>query len=74
MTDGQNTDGISLDEFGRWYRAQDEALRSIRVFPIIFADASPQEMNALAEMTGGKAFESKSKPLAAVFKEIRGYQ
>ena len=43
-------------------------------FPIIFADASPQEMNALAEMTGGKAFDSKSKPLAAVFTEIRGYQ
>jgi hypothetical protein len=31
-------------------------------------------LNDLATMTGGRVFDARSKSLAAVFKEIRGYQ
>lgn len=74
MTDGKNTDGMDLRAFLRWYRTQDKTLRSIRVFPIVFGDADAGEMNQLADATGGRAFDAKSKSLAQVFKEIRGYQ
>lgn len=74
MTDGENTNGMGLREFMAWYRQQDETLRSIRVFPIVFGDADAGEMEQLATATGGKAFDAKAKSLAQVFKEIRGYQ
>lgn len=74
MTDGENTNGMDLREFMAWYRQQDETLRSIRVFPIVFGDADAGEMDQLATATGGKAFDAKAKSLAQVFKEIRGYQ
>jgi Ca-activated chloride channel homolog len=74
MTDGENTNGMDLREFMAWYRQQDETLRSIRVFPIVFGDADAGEMGQLATATGGKAFDAKAKSLAQVFKEIRGYQ
>ncbi|MGO1073730.1 substrate-binding and vWA domain-containing protein [Lysobacter sp. CA199] len=74
MSDGENTEGSGLREFIAWHAAQDETLRSIRVFPILFGDADLDEMNALAEATGGKVFDAKSKSLTLVFKDIRGYQ
>ncbi|QWP74927.1 VWA domain-containing protein [Lysobacter sp. K5869] len=74
MSDGENTEGSDLREFLAWHAAQDEALRSIRVFPILFGDADPDEMKALAQATGGQVFDAKSKSLTLVFKDIRGYQ
>jgi Ca-activated chloride channel family protein len=74
MTDGENNRGLSPNEFKRWYTNQGESLRGIRVFPILFGEASPQGLQDLAAMTGGRVFDSRSKSLAAVFKEIRGYQ
>lgn len=74
MTDGENRQGIDLQSLLRWRERQDEALKSIRVFPIIFGEADAEEMNALAAATGGKAFNARSASLALVFKDIRGYQ
>ncbi|ALN88822.1 von Willebrand factor type A domain protein [Lysobacter capsici] len=74
MTDGENNEGIDLQEFLRWRESQDDAVRSIRVFPIIFGEADASEMKSLADATGGKAFDAKSQSLALVFKDIRGYQ
>lgn len=74
MTDGENTDGMDLRALLRWRESQDEAVRSIRVFPIVFGNADADEMTSLAEATGGKAFEAKPGALAKVFKDIRGYQ
>lgn len=74
MTDGENTDGMSLRKLLRWRESQDDAVKSIRVFPIVFGNADADEMTSLAEATGGKAFEAKSGSLAKVFKDIRGYQ
>ena len=74
MTDGENTDGMSLRELLRWRESQDDAVKSIRVFPIVFGNADADEMKSLAESTGGKAFDAKAGSLARVFKDIRGYQ
>lgn len=74
MTDGQNTAGTSFEDFQRWYRAQPAEIREIRVFPILFGEGDSDELQALAELTGGKLFNARQASLAAVFKEIRGYQ
>jgi Ca-activated chloride channel homolog len=74
MTDGENTDGMGLNALLRWRETQDDAVKSIRVFPIVFGNADADEMNSLAEATGGKAFDAQARALALVFKDIRGYQ
>jgi Ca-activated chloride channel homolog len=74
MTDGENTDGKDLSDLLRWRESQDDAVKSIRVFPIVFGNADADEMKSLAEATGGKAFDAKTGSLAKVFKDIRGYQ
>ena len=74
MTDGENTDGMALGQLLDWRKRQDAAIQSIRVFPIVFGNADLDEMNALAEATGGKAFDANDRALALVFKDIRGYQ
>jgi Ca-activated chloride channel homolog len=74
MTDGENTDGMSLHALLQWRESQDEAVKSVRVFPIVFGNADAEEMTSLANATGGKAFAAKRGSLAKVFKEIRGYQ
>jgi Ca-activated chloride channel homolog len=74
MTDGESNRGLTPAQFKEWYSTQGESLRGIRVFPILFGEASPQGLQDLAAMTGGRVFDSRSKSLAAVFKEIRGYQ
>jgi len=74
MTDGQNNRGIDGQEFRDWYAAQGDRVRGIRVFPILFGEGDKEELSRIAEMTGGRLFDSKSSSLATVFKEIRGYQ
>ena len=74
MTDGENNRGLTQSEFADWYRSQGDSVRGIPVFPILFGEGSPRELADLADLTGGRLFDSRSNTLAAVFKEIRGYQ
>src|SRR5215831_406652 len=74
MTDGENNRGLSKPEFVRWYRSQGETVRGIPVFPILFGEGSARDLGELADLTGGRLFDSRSNALTAVFKEIRGYQ
>jgi Ca-activated chloride channel family protein len=74
MTDGQNNRGLTHSEFNDWYHAQGENVRGIPVFSILFGEGNAVELQELADLTGGKLFDSRSTALAAVFKEIRGYQ
>jgi Ca-activated chloride channel family protein len=73
MTDGLNRDGISYEEFQLFYLKESDYIGGIRTFPILFGDASSDEMQSLATLTGGKAFDGR-KSLAQAFKQIRGYQ
>jgi Ca-activated chloride channel homolog len=74
MTDGENNRGISQTQFKLWYRSQGDWIRGIPVFPIVFGEGNADELRELADLTGGRLFDSRSSSLAAVFKEIRGYQ
>jgi Ca-activated chloride channel family protein len=74
MTDGVNNDGIGLTEFSRWYAALPEAEKGIKIFPVLFGEAQPEELQKLAELSGGRMFDSRKANLQSIFKEIRGYQ
>jgi Ca-activated chloride channel family protein len=74
MTDGANNQGLTQGQFEDWYRSRGDSVRGIPVFPILFGEGSPAALRELADLTGGRLFDSRSNSLAAVFKEIRGYQ
>lgn len=74
MTDGENNNGLSQAEFVAWYNTQGDNVRGIPVFPILFGEGNAKELGQLADLTGGRLFDSRANTLAAVFKEIRGYQ
>jgi Ca-activated chloride channel family protein len=74
MTDGENNRGLSKAQFIGWYRTEAGTVAGIPVFPILFGEGSAKDLGELADLTGGRLFDSRSNTLAAVFKEIRGYQ
>ncbi len=74
MTDGKNNRGLTHDEFNDWYQSEKKKVGGILVFPILFGEGNAEELQQLAELTGGRLFDSRFTPLATVFKEIRGYQ
>jgi Ca-activated chloride channel homolog len=73
MTDGENNRCDEENDFESKYAAL-PAGEKIKIFPILFGEGDPKELQALADTTGGKLFDSKSESLSDVFKEIRGYQ
>jgi Ca-activated chloride channel homolog len=74
MTDGQNNRGLTKAEFIDWYHSRGANVGGIPVFPILFGEGSASELGELANLTGGRLFDSRSNILATVFKEIRAYQ
>jgi Ca-activated chloride channel homolog len=74
MTDGENNSGASASDFQKFFRNQPSVVRQIPTFPIIFGEASPQDLTDIATLTGGQAFDSRNSSLATIFKVIRGYQ
>ena len=74
MTDGESNRGASLDDFRDFVASLPPEAREIKVFPIVFGEADPRQLDAIASLTGGRLFEGNNARLAAVFKEIRGYQ
>ena len=74
LSDGENTEGMGLADFLRYYRSLPEDTQQIRTFTVLFGAADAESMNAVAETTGGRVFDSRSAALSQVFKQIRGYQ
>ena len=74
MTDGVSNQGMTANEFKDFYTALPPDVRRVKVFPIIFGEASQDELKSVAELTGGRLFDGNKAALAPVFKEIRGYQ
>jgi Ca-activated chloride channel family protein len=74
MTDGVNTQGISVIDFVDWYNKLPAADKGIKIFPVLFGDADQDELKKLADLSGGKLFDSRKAGLQSIFKEIRGYQ
>ena len=69
MTDGDSNTGASLGDFRR---ADAAAGRDIPVFSIMFGDAKPDQLNALATGTRGLVFDGRTDLIGA-FKKVRGY-
>jgi Ca-activated chloride channel family protein len=74
MTDGENNVGRDASRFLTDYRQLPADARGVRTFPVLFGEASPGQLQQVADATGGKVFDSRSSSLSQVFKEIRGYQ
>lgn len=74
MTDGENTSGSDFQGFSEYYNSLSGTAKEIPVFVIIFGEGNPKELQAVASMTGGKAFDARNSDLNSVFREIRGYQ
>ncbi|MDP9862140.1 MULTISPECIES: VWA domain-containing protein [Streptosporangium] len=74
MTDGENTDGISYDDFELFYRTLPRERQQVRTFVVLFGESDVEEMRKIAKLTRGAVFDARSGSLASAFKEIRGYQ
>jgi Ca-activated chloride channel family protein len=69
MTDGESNQGKSLGDVQREYRALN---RDIPVYSIMFGQANPDQLNALAAATRGSVFDGRTDLIGA-FKKVRGY-
>lgn len=73
LSDGEATVEPFYDQFSAEYANHPE-WSGIPVFVILYGEAKRDEMEQLAELTGGKVFDAQHGDLAEMFKEIRGYQ
>ncbi|MFZ6766418.1 substrate-binding domain-containing protein [Undibacterium sp. Di26W] len=74
MTDGINNDGMDYKQFAQWYKALPDNEKDIKIFTVLFGEAEPDELKNLADLSGGRMFDSRKASLQTIFKEIRGYQ
>lgn len=74
LTDGQDTNSrIDLDSLKRALRAPDESNDplQVRVFPIVYGEASPQALTEIAVASGGQVFDaSDPRRLTLVFQSV----
>jgi Ca-activated chloride channel family protein len=74
MTDGQSNEGMSADDFVGYYKGLSPRAKRVRIFGVLFGtDASKDQIQSLADLSGGAVFDG-SQSLSSVFKKIRGYQ
>ncbi|MCA9972092.1 MAG: VWA domain-containing protein [Anaerolineales bacterium] len=74
MSDGENTDGINLVDFRRYYDGLPAAARGIRTFAVLFGNADERSMQQITDATEGRLFDGRRESLSFIFKQIRGYQ
>lgn len=76
FTDGESNEGMSAEDFRNWYRElvhkHPEAAK-MPVFTVHFGDSNRDELDELAQLTGGRTFDGTSDSLRTAFREIRGY-
>lgn len=69
MTDGRSeTDNQS--SFESDYKSDD---RDLPIFSIMFGDADPSQLKSLASLSNAKVFDGRSGDLAAVFRQVKGF-
>jgi Ca-activated chloride channel homolog len=74
MTDGENTDGSSAEDFARFFAQLGQDAAAIPTFVVLFGDSDTDALTEIATLTGGKVFDALNGDLAGAFQEIRGYQ
>lgn len=72
MSDGRSGTGLDEQGFANWLQQQPSG--DIPVFSVVFGSADKTQMQRIAEITGGRSFDSRQHSLSHVFKTIRGYQ
>ncbi|MFM9545086.1 hypothetical protein ACKI1P_46630, partial [Streptomyces turgidiscabies] len=63
MTDGENTEGASPADFDAFYGRLPGAARHVPVFPLLFGDSDRDELERIADVTGGRLFDATRGPL-----------
>jgi Ca-activated chloride channel homolog len=56
------------------YRQLPASVRAVRTFAVLFGEASPAQLQQVADTTGGTVFDGRTTSLSQVFKDISGYQ
>ncbi|GAA4705769.1 Ca-activated chloride channel family protein [Promicromonospora umidemergens] len=77
ITDGENNDpSLGLDAFGADFSAASSGSLGTPTFIVMLGDDDRyvQEMESVADLTGGRVFDAAQTSIRAAFKEIRGYQ
>jgi Ca-activated chloride channel homolog len=74
LTDGERTKGRDLTAFKSFHGGLAGPAKAVPVFPVLFGESTVGDMTEVAQLTGGRTFDGRRDSLAAVFKEIRGYQ
>ena len=69
MTDGQS----ETDNQEAFYRAYDAVGIDVPVFSIMFGEADPTQLDELSQRTNGRTFDGREGDLAAVFRQVKGY-
>ena len=69
MTDGQS-DTWNRNEFFDDYR---DAGLDVPVFSIMFGEADSSQLDELSELSNGRTFDGRTGDLAAVFRQVKGY-
>ena len=72
FTDGENREGDDLETFKTFVRNAGEP--KVPVYTIQYGDAKAQEMQAVAQATGGRVFDAQKMSLKQTLKAIRSYQ
>lgn len=74
LGDGEANTGLNFREFEAEYEQLPASQRQVPVFVILYGEANLDEMEQLAELTGGEVFDAIGGDLESAFKEIRGFQ
>ncbi|MBT1162601.1 VWA domain-containing protein [Bifidobacterium sp. SO1] len=69
MTDGQSDTG-DKNYFTDEYRSRGQ---DVPIFSIMFGDADPDQLNELANLSNAKVFDGRDGNLAAVFRQVKGF-
>lgn len=69
MTDGMSDDGGEAAFREKW----DASSQKPAIFPIMFGDADPAQLDAMAELSNGKTFDGRTGDLARVFRTVKAY-
>lgn len=68
------SDGVS-DTYSRdaFVSAYEEAAADVPIFSIMFGDADPTQLDELSSLSNGRTFDGRDGDLAAVFRQVKGY-
>lgn len=69
MTDGRSNSDHQ-DEFESAYKSRG---RDLPIFSIMFGDADSSQLKSLATLSNAKVFDGRSGDLAAVFRQVKGF-